>query len=431
MDYNENQHDIRDVGTDIEVEVPLDTIVDDPAEDGPLEEDTETDDVVIEPSIRLAVDHGRPHILLAGGEPVFLAGYYEEPDDADTKWPSFNWYLDRVAAGGCNVIRLSFSNVNNPYNDYEPWHRTDGSPDCSRPNEDYYDHWLRPVCSNARDMGVYAVLCLYSAEDDWDCINKDQSTRQLTYDKILEYTYDLENVIIEVNWEMEIISDSFMREQARYIQNHPDYPDVLAIITDWHHGDGSHLGPNRINGRHRDWDRETSLWYWDQDRPTLWTERWFRFPGDSGQDPMTLKEARVHLYAEALFCGTGIMFYYTRWNAPAEPDLPQSYLDQCGYAVGLSQRLPLASMTPQERLGRVYADRGSWLIDPGNCYAGYLERGGEVGVNLTEVTGTIGYEWFNPVDGTTHERDSVDGGETRSFHAPDTNDWVLLICREE
>ncbi len=377
--------------------------------------------------IRLSVDPARPHVILAGAKPIFLAGYYEAPDDPDCKWPSYNWYLDRVAGGGCNVVRLPFASLDNPYNAYEPWHRTGGSLDCSLPNEDFYTNWLRPVCQYARDLGIYVVLTLYSAENDWDCVNKNQSTRNLAYDKILEYTYDLKNVIIEVNWEMEIISDSFMHQQADYFQTHPGYPGVITIVTDWHHGDGADAGPNKINGRHRDWDRTTSLWYWERNRPSLWTERWFRYPGIGGQDPMTAEEARVHLYRDALLAGTGIMFYYTRWNSSAEPDLPQGFLDQCGYAVSLSESLPLASMTPEEELGRSFTDRGFWSIDPGVCYAGYLENGGNVTVDLSDVSGTIGYEWYNPRTGAVQGQGTVNGGGSHIFGAPDTNDWVLVI----
>lgn len=377
---------------------------------------------------RLSVDPNRPHVILAGDRPIFLAGYYEAPDDAEPRFPSMNYFLDRNAQYGCNTFRLPFAqeNESGPYNPYCPYSAWNNN-DCGQPNKAYYDNFLRPFCTHARERGIYVVICLYMPDRDWPCDNKTDANRKKTYDKILEHTWDLKNVIIETNWEVSAHSNVFLYDVADYIQNHPDYPGVLAIVTDWHFGNGAHLGPNKINGRHRNWDRETGLAYWDSNRPTLWTERWFQWPAGSGGDnPMSAEEARVHLYRDALFCGSGIQFYYTRWNTPGHPDLPSPYLQQCGHAVWLSTVLPLADMAPEERVDGFSAD-GDWFVDPGKCYAGYLENGGGVWVDLSDVSGDAHYFWFNPRNGSTTGQGTVSGGGNRYFSAPDSNDWVLVI----
>lgn len=396
---------------------------------------------------RLSVAPNRPHVILAGDRPIFLAGYYEAPDDAEPRFPSMNYFLDRNAQYGCNTFRLPFAleNESGPYNPYCPYSAWNNN-DCGQPNEDYYDNFLRPFCSHARELGIYVVICLYPADTDWPCTNKTDANRKLTYDKILEHTYDLKNVIIETNWEVPEgglgrggpegllpgETRAFLYDVADYIQNHPDYPGVLAIVTDWHFGNGAHLGPNKINGRHRSWDRPTSIKYWDENRATLWTERWFFWPGSDGpadmnpKHMMTEKEARANLYRDALFCGSGIQFYYTRWNASGHPGLSDAYLKQCGYAIDLSEMIPLADMAPEERVA-CCTNNGHWLIDPGKCYAGYLEDGGNVTVNLSDVSGRADYFWFNPRDGSITGEDTVSGGENRDFSAPDSDDWVLVI----
>ena len=134
---------------------------------------------------RLSVDPNRPHVILAGDKAIFLAGYYEAPDDAEPKFPSMDYFLDRNAQYGCNTFRLPFgqenkSGPNNPYCPYSAWNNND----CGRPNEAYYDDFLRPFCMHARDRGIYVAICLYRPDRDWRCDNKTDANRKKTYDRI-------------------------------------------------------------------------------------------------------------------------------------------------------------------------------------------------------------------------------------------------------
>jgi len=91
------------------------------------------------------------------GNPVYLAGYYEEPDDSSSKWSSYDWYFDQVTNNGANAIRLAFYNPDNPFYSISPWVNNN----CAYPNDSFYADWLKPIINKANSKGIYVVLTLY------------------------------------------------------------------------------------------------------------------------------------------------------------------------------------------------------------------------------------------------------------------------------
>jgi chitodextrinase len=69
------------------------------------------------------------------------------------------------------------------------------------------------------------------------------------------------------------------------------------------------------------------------------------------------------------------------------------------------------------------------LADPATEYVIYLSAGGNITVNLSAASGTLNVEWFNPRTGVATAAGTTTGGASRSFTAPDTNDWVLHISK--
>ncbi|HYG61664.1 MAG TPA: DUF5060 domain-containing protein, partial [Thermoanaerobaculia bacterium] len=73
---------------------------------------------------------------------------------------------------------------------------------------------------------------------------------------------------------------------------------------------------------------------------------------------------------------------------------------------------------------------GAWaLAAPGETYVLYLHDGGTVQVSLLGVSGTFEAEWFDPRRGTFTRGADVQGGGIRSFTAPGSGDWTLLLHR--
>ena len=67
------------------------------------------------------------------------------------------------------------------------------------------------------------------------------------------------------------------------------------------------------------------------------------------------------------------------------------------------------------------------LANVGEVYVIYLPDGGSVTVDLSDATGTLGVEWYDPKDGTYYNERMVTGGGNENFTPPFSDDAVLHI----
>lgn len=82
-------------------------------------------------------------------------------------------------------------------------------------------------------------------------------------------------------------------------------------------------------------------------------------------------------------------------------------------------------LIPDNRI--VKEDTAFVVVDPGSEYVLYLPDGGSTTVDLSAASGTLSVGWYNPRAGTYQGQTTVEGGASRTFTAPDSNDWVLHI----
>ena len=100
-----------------------------------------------------------------------------------------------------------------------------------------------------------------------------------------------------------------------------------------------------------------------------------------------------------------------------------------GHTLGLSRRMDLAAMTPQNEL----ASTGYCLATAGDAkrqFVVYLPKGGEVSVDLSDAAARpneIRVEWLNPESGAVVPGAKTEAGQRRSFTAPLSGDAVLRI----
>ncbi|MCD6350807.1 MAG: DUF5060 domain-containing protein [Armatimonadetes bacterium] len=89
----------------------------------------------------------------------------------------------------------------------------------------------------------------------------------------------------------------------------------------------------------------------------------------------------------------------------------------------LMQTVPFWRMTPRPEL----CSTGFCLAAPGREYVAYLLSGGKVRLDLSSAKGSLKAEWFDPRTGKSIAAGKVEGGQQRSFAAPDDSDWVLHL----
>jgi hypothetical protein len=174
-------------------------------------------------------------------------------------------------------------------------------------------------------------------------------------------------------------------------------------------------------------------------RHRIW-ETWLRggvWARDSGEAPAAQKPGAGAWSDDVLWASyCGKLFASTRhWRLASHNEL----LHTAG-AAGTSTHPAMAQRPPTPGPSVVGfrsttpaggdAPTGVFLLaDPAWEYVAYLEHGGAISLDLLEATGEIEVTWFNPRTGDTLPTDRVMGGALRSFHAPDTNDWVLHLSR--
>ena len=102
--------------------------------------------------------------------------------------------------------------------------------------------------------------------------------------------------------------------------------------------------------------------------------------------------------------------------------------EQLKYAMDLLSTLDFWKMSPHNEV--VAGNKETYcLAEPGKQYLIYLPEGGDVSLMLPE--GYYHSSWFNPYNALTLKTQRLTGGSTLKIKAPNNNDWVLIITRED
>lgn len=96
-----------------------------------------------------------------------------------------------------------------------------------------------------------------------------------------------------------------------------------------------------------------------------------------------------------------------------------------GYTLRIAKQINLTDMTPKNDL----ASSTYCLANPGKEYLVYLPEGNEVIVELSDVSGNVSVEWFNPNTGESKTTEQSTGGDKRTFISPFGIDDVVLYLK--
>ncbi|HYH44924.1 MAG TPA: DUF5060 domain-containing protein [Thermoanaerobaculia bacterium] len=95
------------------------------------------------------------------------------------------------------------------------------------------------------------------------------------------------------------------------------------------------------------------------------------------------------------------------------------------HLVAFTRQVNWHLMDPADSLVRSGAAYG--LAQAGSAYVFYLYNGGTASIDLTQATGTLTVQWYDPRTGVFKAPSTVSGGMARNFTAPASGDWVLYI----
>ena len=102
--------------------------------------------------------------------------------------------------------------------------------------------------------------------------------------------------------------------------------------------------------------------------------------------------------------------------------------EQLKYAMDLLSTLEFWKMKPHNEV--VAGSKEAYcLAELDKQYLIYLPEGGTLSLMLPQ--GLYQSNWFNPHNAVTHITQSLSGGSTIKINAPNNNDWVLVITRQE
>jgi hypothetical protein len=97
-----------------------------------------------------------------------------------------------------------------------------------------------------------------------------------------------------------------------------------------------------------------------------------------------------------------------------------------GYARSYALRMDLASAVPHGDLV-LSEETGYSLAKPGSQYLVFLPNGGGVTLNLSAVSGSLNYEWFNPATGLVTQTGTVTGGASVVIPGPSFSGASVLF----
>jgi hypothetical protein len=341
-------------------------------------------------------------------------------------------------------------------NDYRfgrPWPMVNGKADLDRWNESYWEN-LRDYLGNARDCGIVVGLTIWDGHDDLP-------GGQFGIDSIWNAAYNLQGVQWAYNLDDLVkypeprpaggAGERLVYYQRRWIER------LASEIKGY---------PNVIIELDNETDQAPESWW-------LWWAGYFIKKGHSViattwnaahtiSDATFSTDPRLHMKSYHVRSDDSITSERLSWNKVIVADAD----DSCGNLDGdtarkfawravirgghwndfvcsgkafpdqdklvyygnlldflQKRRVPVWDMTPADRV----ASEGYALAKSGEQYLIYVE--GDVRVDLSDATGLLQYEWYDPRRGTLVESGQVQGGAPRTFSSPSASHSLLDVVR--
>jgi hypothetical protein len=346
-----------------------------------------------------------------------------------------------------------------PYMRTGPGMALDGKPkfDLRQFNPEYFQR-LRSRTEAAREHGIYASIMLFEGwglqrlEDGWkyhpfhpgnnvNGIDGDMNGDGMGLEvhtladtaitaiqtnyvrKVIEAVNDLDNVLYEISnenhpasteWQYHMIDFIHEYEQGKPFQ-HPvgmtfqyrggSNETLFESPADW-------ISPNPEGGYRDNPPDAAGRKVIITDTDHLWgiggSQQWVWKSFLRGMNPIFMDP-----YDRSVLK----MSYDPEWVEPVRKSM--------GYTLGYAQRMNLIKMVPENDL----ASSAYCLAEKGKEYLVYLPEGDEVTIDLTDASGNLSVEWFNPNTGETVKPGKIKGGQAQLMQSPFGTDDALLYLK--
>jgi Family of unknown function (DUF6298)/Putative collagen-binding domain of a collagenase len=438
----------------------------------------------------LRVNPANPRYFMDGsGKTVYLTGSHtwQNLQDSGNSSPppsfDYNAYLNFLQINNHNFFRLwtweqprwsldssddKFRFSPFPYKRVGPELAIDGLPkfDLAQFNQEYFDR-MRQRIIDAESRGIYVSIMLFNGwsvsadlgipggKSPWQShpfnpannisgisgdLNKDNSGEEVHelaipditkiqeayVRKVIDTVNDLDNVLYEVSNESQVGSTLWQYHMIDFIKGYEaDKPKHHPV------------------GMTKEYNGENNVLYSS-------TANWISLNSDINNPPVA-NSGKVILADTDHLCGVcgdrqWVWKSFTRGENPIFMDVYNGAFDltveqvppdplnyapwanlrqNLGYTLTYASRMNLSAMQPRGDL----ASSDYALANPiaiGSEYLVYLPSGGEVTVNLADVTGSLSVEWLNPENGNI-VTGITDGGSNRTFVTPFDGDAVLYL----
>jgi uncharacterized protein YjdB len=441
--------------------------------------------------LHVSTSGNRRYFENASGQPVYLTGSHtwSNLQDNGTVDPpaAFNYtaYLNFLETRNHNFFRLwaweqakwtaeiaaNYWITPGPFQRTGPGVALDGKPrfDVTQFNQAYFDR-LRSRVQDAAARGIYVSIMLF---DGWSVGQKGSHTLNNPWKG---HPFNAANNINSINGDSDgdgngletqtldisvtPIQDAYVR---RVIDAVGDLDNVLYEISnesdpssrDWQYHMIQVIRDYEATRSKRHPIGMTAMWPSGSDADLFGSDAdWISITGDP-EAPPTATGSKVLITDTDHLCGIcgSVSWVWKSFAKGHNPILMDGYdgaaigmgavdynqsdpiweqiRKNLGYARSYTLRMDLANAVPHGdkvlEINGGFVPTGYALAKLGSQYLVFIPGGGSVKLNLTEVSGTLNVEWFNPSTGVATPGSPVTGGPSRTLTAPFTGDAVLFL----
>ena len=367
------------------------------------------------------------HFLKFADGPFWLKGGEDDPEDflapgQTAGFPGKTAAIDYLAGHGVNSLYIMLHTLGGDANNVWPW--VGATPNMAMQNHEHFDlaklHEWETLFSYIQSNGLVLHL-LFEDDSGWTGFNRSLYYREMIA-RFGHHNGLYWNLSEEYN---ESYSANQIKSFAQLLSDLDPYDHPLTV----HHAGGTNnwqafLGDTRF---------DLTSFQTSRSPQNAAAINWTNLTNDSGHPiPISFDEtgkigpdhrdlARHIIWS--VYLGGGNFEMHTS-PLSSYTDFANHFADM-HRARAFMEQMPFTQMVPANNL--LSGTTAYLLAKPGEIYAAYLPQGGTIQLNLSGTDNTFVATWFDPRSGASQSAGSVTGGATRSFSAPNTNDWALRL----